>query len=323
MQAIRLYQFGGPENLIAEEVALPEPGPGQARVKITASGINFIDIYQRMGAYKIPLPSAMGREGAGTVEAVGPEVTGVKVGDRVAYVSVQGSYAEYAIVPVERLVPVPDGVDLTDAAAVMLQGITAHYLAFSTYPIQAQDTVLVHAAAGGVGGLLVQVAKRLGAMVIGTVSTEEKAQVAREAGADHVILYTQTDFEQETKRITGGKGVAVVYDSVAKTTFEQSLNSLKRRGTMVLCGQSSGPAPAIDPQTLNAKGSLYLTRPMLDHYIADRAELLWRAQEVLNWVRDGQLRVRIDSRFPLMQAGVAQAHLASRQAKGKVVLVPA
>ncbi len=321
MLAIRLYQFGGPENLIAEQAPLSEPGPGQVRVRIAASGVNFIDIYQRIGAYSLTLPSAMGREAAGVVDAVGPDVSDVNVGDRVAYVSIQGSYAQYAVVPAARLVPVPEGVDLREAAAVIFQGLTAHYLAYSTYPIHSGDTVLIHAAAGGVGGLLVQLAKRLGATVIGTVSTEEKAQVAREAGADHVILYTQTDFEQETKRITGGKGVAVVYDSVGKTTFDQSLNSLQRRGYMVLCGQSSGAVPPMDPQILNRKGSLYLTRPTLDHYIDDRAELLWRAQEILNWVRDGQLRVRIDSTFPLRDAGEAQAYLESRKAKGKVLLL--
>lgn len=320
MQAIMLRQFGGPENLIAENIPVPQPGPGQARLRIAASGINFIDIYQRIGAYNLALPSQMGREAAGIVDAIGPDVSEVKLGDRVAYVSIQGSYAEYAVVPADRLVPVPEGVDLKQAAAVIFQGLTAHYLAYSTYPIRRGDSVLIHAAAGGVGGLLVQMAKRLGATVIGTVSTEDKARVAREAGADHAILYTQTDFEQETKRITGGRGVAVVYDSVGKTTFDQSLNSLQRRGYLVLCGQASGPVPPLDPQVLNRKGSLYLTRPTLDHYIADRAELLWRAQEVFNWVRDGQLHVHVDSTFPLKDAGAAQAYLESRKAKGKVML---
>jgi NADPH2:quinone reductase len=323
MHAIRIHETGGPEVLRDEEVPLPEPGPGEARVRIAAAGVNFIDIYVRSGQYAAKLPMTPGQEAAGVVDAVGPGVTGVQVGDRVAYAPQPGgAYAEYAVVPAERLVPVPEGVDLPVAAAIMLQGMTAHYLSHSTYPIQPGDTVLVHAAAGGVGGLLVQLAKRRGARVIGTVSTEEKAQEARAAGADEVILYTQTDFAAETRRLTDGAGVHVVYDSVGKDTFMGSLDSLRVRGTLALYGQSSGAVGPFDPQLLNAKGSLYLTRPTLAHYAAERGELLHRAGDLFGWIAAGELQVRIAATFPLADAGQAQAYLASRQAKGKVLLVP-
>ncbi len=322
MKAIRVHEFGGPEQLKYEEVPLPEPGPGEARVKIEAAGLNFIDIYHRTGLYPGQLPIIPGMEGAGVVDAVGPDVTEVKVGDRVAYAMQQGSYAEYAVVSAWKLVPVPEGIDTQQAAAVMLQGMTAHYLAFSTYPLSTKDTALVHAAAGGVGLLLVQLAKRAGARVIGTVSTEEKAALAREAGADEIILYTQVDFEEETKRLTEGAGVNVVYDSVGKATFDKGLNCLKLRGYMVLYGQASGPVPPIDPQILNQKGSLFLTRPSLGHYTATREELLWRAGELFNWMKAGELEVRIDRTFPLAEAAEAHRYMEARQTKGKVLLIP-
>lgn len=322
MKAIRVNQFGGPEGLSCEEIAKPEPGAGEARVKIEAAGVNFIDIYQRTGAYKLPLPFTLGQEGAGVVDAVGAGVTEITPGDRVAYSGVMGSYTEYAVVPAARLVTIPDGITTQQAAAVMLQGMTAHYLAHSTFPLEPGDTALIHAAAGGVGLLLVQIAKRRGARVIGTVSTEEKARLAKEAGADAVILYTQQDFEAETKRLTGGKGVDVVYDSVGKTTFDQSLNCLRPRGYLVLYGQSSGAVPPFDPQILNAKGSLFLTRPSLGYYVATREELLWRANDLFTWMRAGELRVRIDQTFPLAQAAEAHRYLASRASKGKLLLMP-
>lgn len=322
MQAIRVHQFGGPEVLKLDEIPLPQPGPGEARVKLQAIGVNFIDIYQRTGAYKGALPLALGQEAAGVVDAIGAGVTEVKAGDRVAYASVLGSYAEYAIVPAARLVPVPEKITAEQAAAVMLQGMTAHYLTNSTFPLHSGNTALVHAAAGGLGLLVVQIARRMGAHVIGTVSTEEKAQLAKEAGAEHTILYTQQDFEAETKRLTGGKGVDVVYDSVGKTTFDKGLNCLRPRGYMVLCGQSSGAVAPLDPQVLNAKGSLFLTRPTLGHYIATREELLWRAGDLFKWMLAGELKVRVDKTFPLANVGQAHEYLASRQSKGKLVLIP-
>jgi NADPH2:quinone reductase len=319
-----MHETGGPEVLRYEEVPLPDPGPGQARVRIAAAGVNFIDIYLRSGQYPTQLPATPGQEAAGVVDAVGPEVSEVRVGERVAYAPQPGgAYAEYAVVPAARLVPVPAEVDLPVAAAVMLQGMTAHYLSHSTYPIQAGDTVLVHAAAGGVGGLLIQMAKRRGARVLGTVSTEEKAEEARAAGADEIIFYTQTDFAAETRRLTGGAGVHAVYDSVGKDTFAGSLDSLRPRGYLVLYGQSSGAVGPLDPQVLNAKGSLFLTRPTLAHYVADRAELLQRAGDLFGWIAAGELRVRIAATFPLAEAAAAQTYLASRQAKGKVLLTPA
>ena len=322
MKTVRVHQYGGLEALTYEDLPVPEPGEGEARVKIEAIGVNFIDIYHRIGRYQGSLPLTLGQEAAGAVEAVGPKVTEVKPGDRVAYASVQGSYAEYAIAPAWRLVPIPTGVDTKQAAAVMLQGMTAHYLTHSTYPLKDGDTALVHAAGGGTGQLLVQLAKKRGARVIGTVSTEEKAALAREAGANEVILYTQTDFETEVKRLTNNAGVDVVYDSVGKDTFDKSLNCLRRRGYMVLFGAASGAVPPLDPQILNAKGSLFLTRPFLAHYTADRDEIQWRATDLFHWIAAGELKVRIDKTFPLADAAEAQRYLEGRQSKGKILLIP-
>jgi len=322
MQAIRVHEYGGPETLTFGEAPLPEPGPGEARVKIEAAGVNFIDVYHRTGLYPGQLPITPGMEGAGMVEAVGPGVSNVKVGERVAYAMHQGSYAEYAVIPAWKLVTVPSEVDLRLAAAVMLQGMTAHYLTHNTYSLQPGDTALVHAAAGGVGLLLVQIAKRRGAKVIGTVSTEAKAQLAREFGADEVILYTQVDFESETKRLTGGKGVNVVYDAVGQATFDQSLNCLKPRGYMVLYGQSSGPVPPLNPSALAAKGSLFLTRPNLSHYAADRAELLERTRDLFGWIAAGELQVRVDKAFALAEAPEAHRYLEGRKTRGKLLLIP-
>jgi NADPH2:quinone reductase len=322
MKAVRVHQYGGLEALKMEDLPAPNPGAGEVRVKIEAIGVNFIDIYHRIGRYQGSLPLTLGQEAAGTVDAVGPNVKEVRPGDRVAYASVQGSYAEFAIVPAGRLIPVSAGVDLKQAAAVMLQGMTAHYLTHSTYPLKEGETALVHAAGGGTGQLLVQIAKRRGARVIGTASTEEKAALARAAGADEVIRYTQTDFEKEVKRLMNNTGVDVVYDSVGRDTFDKSLDCLRRRGTMILFGASSGPVPPIDPQTLNAKGSLYLTRPTLGHYIADRDELLWRANDLFRWIAAGELKVRIDQTFPLAEVAEAQRYLEGRQSKGKILLIP-
>jgi len=322
MKAVRVHTPGGVDALRYEDVPTPTPKAGEALVKIEAVGINFIDIYIRSGLYKNPLPLTLGQEGAGVVEAVGPDVTEVKVGDRVAYSGVPGSYAEYAVVPAARLVQMPDGIDAKMGAAAMLQGMTAHYLTHSTYPLKAGDACLVHAAAGGVGLLLVQMAKMRGARVIGTVSTEDKAKLAREAGADEVILYTQQDFEAEIKRVTNGRGLQVVYDSVAKTTFEKSLNCLAPRGYMVLYGQSSGPVPPFDLAQLGAKGSLFITRPSLAHYTLTREELLQRAGDVLGWIRAGTLKLRIDQTFPLKDAAEAHRRLEGRQSTGKLLLIP-
>lgn len=322
MKAVRVHSFGGPDVLSLDEVAVPAPGAGEARVKLEACGINFIDIYHRTGAYKGTLPLTLGQEGAGVVDAVGAGVAEFKPGDRVAYCSVQGSYAEYANVPAARLVKLPGDVSTEHAAALMLQGMTAHYLTHSSFPLKSGDTALVHAAAGGLGLMIVQIAKLLGARVIGTTSTEEKAALAKQAGADEMILYTQKDFEIETKALTGGRGVDVVYDSVGKTTFDKSLNCLRPRGYMVLCGQSSGAVPPLDPQILNARGSLFLTRPTLAYYIQTREELLWRANDLFEWMKAGKLNVRIDKTWPLAQAGAAQEYLASRQSKGKLLLIP-
>ncbi|MDR7433619.1 MAG: quinone oxidoreductase [Armatimonadota bacterium] len=322
MKAIRVHSHGGPEVLRYEEIPQPAPGKGEALVRILAAGVNYIDTYHRRGLYQVPLPFTPGVEAAGVVEDVGPEVSEVQVGDRVAYTGPLGAYAEYAVVPASRLVKLPEGIDFSTAAAVLLQGMTAHYLTHSTYPLKPGDTALVHAAAGGVGLLLVQVAKMRGARVIGTVSTEEKAALAKEAGADEVILYTKQDFEAEVKRLTDGRGVHVVYESVGKDTFEKSLNCLLPRGYLVLFGQSSGPVPPFDPQILNQKGSLFLTRPTLQHYVATREELLQRAGDVLGWVASGKLKVRIDSTFPLGEAAEAHRRLESRQSAGKILLKP-
>jgi NADPH:quinone reductase len=322
MQAIRVHTPGGVDALRSEDVATPTPKAGEALVKIEAVGINFIDIYVRSGMYKNPLPLTLGQEGAGVVEAVGPNVTEVQVGARVAYSSIPGSYAEYAVVPAARLVQIPPGLTAQDAAAAMLQGMTAQYLTHTTYPLGSGDTALVHAAAGGVGLLLVQMAKRRGARVFGTVSTEEKAKLAKEAGADEVILYTRQDFETEVKCLTDGRGLQVVYDSVAKTTFEKGLNCLAPRGYMVLYGQSSGPVPPFDLAQLGAKGSLFITRPSLAHYTLTREELLQRSGDVLGWILAGQLKLRIDQTFPLKDAGEAHRRLEGRQSTGKLLLVP-
>jgi len=322
MKAIRVHEFGSVEVMRYEDVPLPEPGAGEARVKLEAIGVNYIDIYHRSGQYKGALPLTLGQEGAGVVDAIGPGVTEVKPGDRVAFAGAQGSYAQYVIAPAWRLVPVPEAIGAQQAAAVMLQGMTAHYLTHSAYPLQPGNVALVHAAAGGVGLLLVQIARRRGARVIGTVSTEEKAQLARQAGADEVILYTQTDFEQEVKRLTNGQGVHVVYDSVGRTTFDKSLNCLRPRGYLVLFGQSSGAVPPLDPQVLNTKGSLFLTRPTLGHYTADRQELLGRASALFGWMASGQLEVRIDVTFPLAQAAEAHRYMEARRSRGKVLLNP-
>jgi NADPH:quinone reductase len=322
MKAIRVHAPGGPEALKLEEVPRPVPKEGEALVRIEAAGVNYIDCYMRTGQYKMSLPGTVGLEAAGTVESVGPGVTSVKAGDRVAYASVPGAYAEYAVVPADRLVHLPDGLDARQGAAAMLQGMTAHYLTHSTYPLRPGDSCLVQAAAGGVGLLLCQIAKKRGARVFGTVSTEEKAKRAREAGADEVILYTKTDFAAEVRRATGGRGVQVVYESVGKTTFDKSLDSLARRGLLALFGQSSGPVPPMDPQVLNQKGSLFLTRPTLVHHIEKREELLERAGAILGWVRDGSLKLTIDRELPLAQAAEAHRLLESRATSGKLLLIP-
>ncbi len=322
MKAIRVQSPGGPEALRYEDVPQPSPAAVQVLVKVEAVGVNYIDVYQRTGLYKVATPFTLGQEAAGVVTAVGPGVTDPKVGDRVAYTSILGAYAEYAVVPADRVVVLPDGVTARQAAAALLQGMTAHYLACTTYPLKAGDTCLVHAAAGGVGLLLCQIASRRGARVIGTVSTREKAALAREAGARDVILYTEQDFEAEVKRLTNGLGLQVVYDSVGKTTFEKGLNCLTPRGMMVLYGQSSGPIGSFDPQVLSQKGSLFLTRPTLAHYVATRAELVARAGEVLSWVKSGTLKVRIEHEFSLAETAEAHRALEARKTTGKLLLIP-
>ena len=322
MHCIRVHQTGGPEVLRYESLDRPAPGPGQALVQVEAAGLNFIEVYQRTGRYKVPLPFTPGTEAAGRVVALGAGVSALKVGDQVASQNFAGSYAEYALAPADRLVPLPAGVSPQVGAAVMLQGMTAHYLACSTFPLRRGHSCLIHAAAGGVGLLLCQIARRQGARVIGTVSTEEKAALAREAGADEVILYTRQDFVAETKRLTGGAGVHVVYDSVGHTTFAKGFDCLVPRGMMVLFGQSSGPVDPIDPQLLNQKGSLFLTRPSLPHYVATRAELLERANAILSWVAKGTLQVRIEREFPLPAAAEAHRELESRRTTGKLLLIP-
>jgi NADPH:quinone reductase len=322
MQAIRVHQYGGPEAMELESLPIPTPGPGQALVNVQAAGVNFIDIYQRSGAYKLPLPLGLGLEGAGTVEAVGEGVTSVKPGSRVAWTQISGSYATHNVVPADRLVLLPDGLSFKDGAAAMLQGMTAHYLIHSTYPLKAGDTALIQAAAGGVGLLFCQMAKMVGARVIGTAGTAEKAALARAAGADEVIVYTEQDFEAEVKKLTDGKGVDVVYDSVGKDTFDKSLNCLKPRGMLVLFGQASGAVAPFDPQILNAKGCLYLTRPRLDVYIESREELVERAGDVLGWIASGKLKLRQEHTYALADAAKAHTDLNGRKTTGKVVLVP-
>ena len=320
MKAIRVQKPGGREVLDYTDVPEPRPERGQVLVAIDFAGVNFFDVYQREGLYPIAMPFTPGTEAAGKVVAVGPEVSDFRAGDRVAYQGVGGAYAQQAVVPADRLIRLPEGVSTRTAAALLLQGLTAHYLATSTYALKGGDTALVHAAAGGVGLLLCQIAKLRGAKVIGTVSTEEKAALARAAGADHVILYTQQDFAAETRRLTGNRGVEVVYDSVGRTTFEHSLDCLAPRGLLALFGQSSGAVPPFDPLILNFKGSLFLARPSLAHHSADRQELLHRAGTILGLVRDGKLRVRIERRYPLAEAAQAHRDLQSRATTGKLII---
>jgi NADPH:quinone reductase len=322
MKAIQVKKTGGTEALELVDIPVPQPKPNEAVVKVAASGVNFIDVYHREGRYPVALPFVIGQEGAGVVAAVGAEVKSIKAGDRVAWTSIMGSYAEYIAVPADRLVKVPQAVSEREAAAVMLQGITAHYLTNTTFPLKRGDTALVQAAAGGAGLLLVQMAHTIGARVIGTVSTEEKAKLAREAGADEIILYTQADFENETKRLTNGKGVDVVYDSVGKTTFEKGLNVLRPRGMMVLFGGSSGAVSPFDPITLTQKGSLFLTRPSLAHYIATRDELDARSSAVFEMIAAKRLKLRIEHIYPLPDAQQAHRDLEGRKTTGKLLLIP-
>ena len=322
MKAIQIQEPGGPEVLQLADLPIPHPGPGQVLIRIETTGINFIEAYFRKGQYKASFPLVPGSEAAGTVEDLGPGVTGFAAGDLVASTAVMGSYAEYALVPAAQLVKVPAGLSPEKAAAAMLQGMTAHYLAYSTFPLKAGDTALVHAGAGGVGLLLTQIATKIGARVITTVSTPAKAELSREAGASDVILYTEQDFEAEVKRLTDGKGVDVVYDSVGKTTFDQSLNCLRPRGMLALFGGSSGAVPPFDLIQLSGKGSLFITRPTLWHYIATRAELEWRAGEILNWAASGQLKLRTEHIYPLADAAQAHTDLESRSTTGKLLLEP-
>ena len=322
MKAIQVKQTGGPEAMEYVDLPVPQPKPNEALVKIQAVGVNFIDVYNREGRYKAPLPLVLGQEAAGLVESVGSEVRGLTIGERVAYTMLLGSYAEYAVVPADRLVKIPAGVSEREAAAAILQGMTAHYLAYDTYPLRKGETALVHAAAGGVGLLLVQMAHNIGARVIATVSTEEKAKLARGAGADEVILYTQADFEAETKRLTSGKGVDVVYDSVGKTTFDKGLNLLRPRGMMVLYGGSSGAVAPIDPLVLTGKGSIFLTRPSLGHYVITPQELQSRAGAVFGMIREGKLKLRIEHVYPLSEVQQAHRDLEGRRTTGKLLLIP-
>ncbi|MDD5543033.1 MAG: quinone oxidoreductase [Acidobacteriia bacterium] len=322
MKAIQIKKTGGSEVLEYGEVSNPLPGAGEALVKIEAIGVNFIDVYHRTGLYPLPLPFTPGSEAAGRVAAVGPGVTEVKEGDRVAYAMARGAYAEYACVPVRQLVTVPNEIDSRTAAATMLQGMTAHYLLKSTYPVKSGETLLIHAAAGGVGLLVCQIGKKLGARVIGTTSTAEKAALARQAGADEVILYSTQDFESEVKRLTDGKGVQVVYDSVGRDTYLKSLNCLAPRGMLVMFGQSSGAVGSFDPLLLSQHGSLFLTRPSLAHYTANAEELRWRAGELFEWIKSGALKIRIDRTYPLRDAAQAHRDLEARKTAGKVLLIP-
>ena len=321
MKAIRVHHNGPPSVLKLEDVKTPEATPGHLLIEVSATGVNFIDIYQRTGLYPVPRPYTPGSEAAGKVVGLGANVQGFAVGDMVATVGALGSYAEHCLVPADKAVKVPDGIEPRSAAAALLQGMTAHYLATSTYPLGPGKTCLVHAAAGGVGLLLVQLAKRLGAHVYGTVSTEEKARLAREAGADEVILYTRQDFEAELRKATGGRGVDVVYDSVGQSTFDKSLSVLANLGMLVLFGQSSGPVSPVSPSTL-AKGSHFLTRPSLFHYVADRESLERRAADVFGWILDGSLKLRIEHSVPLAEAADAHHLLESRQTTGKVLIEP-
>jgi NADPH2:quinone reductase len=323
MQVVRIHQHGGPEVMQVDEVPTPQPGPGQVLVRVAAAGVNFIDIYHRSGQYRVPLPFALGREGAGRVEAVGAGVTEFGEGQPVAWAGVGGSYATHVLATPADLVPVPAGFDLREAAAAMLQGMTAHYLTHSTFPLQAGQSCLIHAAAGGVGQLFCQMARMRGVSpIIGTAGSEEKARMARQAGADEVILYREQDFLAEVMRLTNGAGVDVVYDSVGKDTFMKSLSAVKRRGTLVLFGASSGPVPPFDVNELQNHGSAYLTRPTLGHYTATRDELLWRSGDLFSWIQAGKLKVRIERTYSLHEAGIAQRDLASRMTAGKLLLEP-
>ena len=322
MKAIQVRKVGGPEALELVELPVPEPKPNEALVEIKAIGVNFIDVYFREGRYPSQVPFTVGQEASGIVKAVGDAVTTVKPGDRVAYTGLQGSYAEYAVVDASRLVVIPDSLDFEQAAAAMLQGMTAHYLCHDTYPLRSGETALVHAAAGGVGLLLVQMAKNIGARVIGTAGSEEKATLARDAGADDVILYSTHDFESETKRLTEGRGVHVVYDGVGRTTFDKDLEVLRPRGYLVLFGGASGAVPPFDPIILSRKGSLFLTRPTLAHYIATREELVHRADALLSMIASGTLKLRISHTYPLRDAQQAHRDLEGRKTTGKVLLIP-
>ena len=322
MKLIQIANTGGPEEMQLIDAPIPSPGPNQALIKVAASGVNFIDVYFRIGLYKADLPFTPGNEAAGTIEAVGPGVTDLKPGDRVAYAMHRGSYAEYTVVPAAVIVKLPDSVDFPTAAAAMLQGMTAHYLTHSTFPLKPGDTCLIHAAAGGAGRLAVQMAKMLGATVYGTAGTDEKAAIAKSAGADEVIVYTREDFVEEVKRLTGGKGVDVVYDSVGLSTFLKGLDIIRPRGMMVLFGQSSGAVAPFDPSILNQKGSLFLTRPSLAHHCLTREELLWRSGDVLGWIASGKLELRIDKTYPLADAPQAHRDLEGRRTAGKLILVP-
>ena len=323
MKAVRVHNYGGPEVLKYEDVPAPSAGKGEALVKIAAAGLNFIDIYFRTGLNKAAqLPFTLGQEGAGTVTAIGEGVTEVTVGDRVAYAMTQGAYAEYAVVPAWKLAKLPDNVDFKLGAAIMLQGMTAHYLTHSTFPLKTGHKAIVHAGAGGVGLLLIQVAKKLGAAVYATAGNEAKGELARGAGADEVIIYSKQDFEAAVKQLTGGRGVDVVYDSVGVNTFEKSLNCLRPRGYMVLYGQSSGPVPPFEPSVLAAKGSLFLTRPTLGHYAMTRDEILSRTSDLFRWLASGELKFKVDHVFPLAEAAKAHDELGGRRTTGKVVLIP-
>lgn len=319
MKRLVALEPGGVERLLVEDAPVPEPGPTDALVAVAVSGINFIDVYFRSGLYKTEPPIILGSEAAGTVERVGRDVTGLAPGDRVAYAMCRGSHAEHAVVPAALLAKIPDDIDFTTAAAAMLQGTTAHYLTHTTFPLSHGHTCLVHAAAGGAGGLIVQMAKARGAVVIGTVSTEAKAREARALGADHVIQYTTEDFETEVRRLTGGRGVDVVYDSVGQTTFDKSLKVLRPRGLMALFGQSSGPVPPLDPTILNTRGSLFLTRPSLAHYLASHAELVARVTDLMRYIETGQVKIRVSGRYPLSRAAEAYRSLEGRQTTGKLV----
>ncbi len=316
MKAVFVETPGGPEKLKYAELPKPAPGPGQALIKIAAAGVNFIDIYFRSGLYKADPPVVLGNEGAGTVEAIGPDVSGVAVGDRVAWGMSRGSYAEYAVVPVFQLVKIPEHVDFDLAAAAMLQGMTAHYLTHSTFPLRSGQSCLIHAAAGGVGLLLVQMAKMIGARVVGTVGSDEKVELAKHAGADEVINYTKEDFVQKAQ------GMHVVYDGVGKATFMKGLDCLRPRGMMVTFGNASGPVPEFAPLILSQKGSLFLTRPSLAAYTANREEVQWRASDVLGWIAEGKLKIHIHKNYPLAEAGQAQQDLESRKTTGKLILHP-